>query len=428
MRSGQKACAPAQAGRTCVHIAGVTFTTDRPGGLTTPIEQRPMLFRPIELRGVTARNRIMLGPMSQYLAIDGNVTDWHLVHLGQFALGGAGIVFCEETAVEARGRRTHHCAGIYTDEHVRSYRRIAAFIKQMGALPGIQLGHSGRRGSVRPPWEGRAPLTTSDIAKGRAPWDLVSASAIAHGPDRPVPAALDLAEIRAEIATWGDAARRAADAGFDVIEIHGAHGYLLNQFLSPVGNKRADAYGGDLEGRMRFVLELAESVRAGFPKDRPLFFRMSIVDGKGGHWDVDDSVVLAKALHQRGVDVIDCSCGGMTGDSSLPAVARVVPGYNVIYSDHVRREAGVPTAVVGLITEPAQAEAILQAGQADIIAIAREMLCDPYWPVHAAKALGLPDWLDLLPENYAFRLFPREEDRRLGKAEQTYEVPFRRKK
>ncbi len=408
-------------------IAGVEFETDHPGGLRTPVAERPLLFRPVTMRGVTARNRIMLGPMSQYLATDGNLTDWHLVHLGQFAIGGAGIVCSEETAVEARGRRTHHCAGMYTDAHARGYRRVTSFLKDLGAVPAIQLGHAGRRGSSRSPWEGRAPLGERDAAMGLGPWQLASSSPIPHGPGRPVPTALDVGDIKAEIAAWRDAAARSADAGFEIVEIHGAHGYLINQFLSPVANRRDDGYGGDLAGRMRFALELVEAVRIAWPADKPLFFRCSVVDGKGGHWDMDDTVVFAKELKARGVDFMDCSCGGLEGSSSLPAVPRYLPGYNVVYSEHVRREAGIPTVVVGMITEPAQAEAILQEGKADIIAIAREMLCNPYWPAHAAKALGLPDWLDVLPENYAFRLYPREEELRRRKDATSVEIPFRRK-
>jgi 2,4-dienoyl-CoA reductase-like NADH-dependent reductase (Old Yellow Enzyme family) len=410
-----------------MRIAGVDVFTEHPGGLRTPIDERPMLFRPITMRGVTARNRIMLGPMSQYLSVDGYLTDWHLVHLGQYAIGGAGIVCSEETAVIARGRRTHHCAGIYTDEHVRGYRRITDFLKDMGAVPAIQLGHAGRRGSVRAPWEGRLPLGECDAAIGNPPWTIVSSSPIPHGPDRPAPVALDAQEIKDEIRAWRDAAARSADAGFDVLEIHGAHGYLINQFLSPVGNHRTDAYGGDLQSRMRFALELTEAVRAAWPHDKPLFFRVSVMDGKGGHWDMDDTVVLAKELKQRGVDFIDCSYGGLTGESNMPELSRGLPGYNVVYSDHVRREAGIPTAVVGMITEPEQAEAILREGKADIIAIAREMLCNPYWPVHALKTLGLRDWLNVLPENYAFRLYPREEERRLAQLATNEEIPFRRK-
>jgi 2,4-dienoyl-CoA reductase-like NADH-dependent reductase (Old Yellow Enzyme family) len=409
-----------------MRIAGVEVISDHPGGLRTPIEERPLLFRPITVRGITARNRIMLGPMSQYLSIEGAVTDWHLVHLGQFAIGGAGIVFCEETAVEARGRRTHHCAGIYTDKHVRAYRRITDFLKDMGAVPAIQLGHSGRRGAVRPPWEGRRPLGNEDAGSRYAPWTTVSSSAIPHGPGRQTPIALDVQGIKEEIRTWAEAARRSDDAGFEMLEIHGAHGYLINQFLSPIGNRRTDTYGGDLQGRMRFALELVEAVRGAWPDDKILSVRVSVVDGKGGHWDMDDTVVLAKEFKQRGVDFIDCSCGGLEGDSSLPAVPKNVPGYNVVYSDHVRREADVRTIVVGLITEPQQAEAILREGKADIIAIAREMLVDPYWPVHAARALGLSDWLDVLPQNYAFRLYSREQERAQNQAANV-EIPFRRK-
>src|SRR4051812_26414254 len=408
-------------------IGGVEVATEHPSGLRTPIEQRPLLFQPITMRGVTARNRIMLGPMSQYLAIDGNLTDWHLVHLGQFAIGGAGIVCSEETAVEACGRRTHHCAGIYTDAHVRGWRRITEFLKEMGAVPAIQLGHAGRRGSSRGPWEGRKPLGADDIAMGHGPWRTVSSSAIAHGPGRPMPVALDTQEIKEEIHAWRDAALRSADAGFEIVEIHGAHGYLINQFLSPIANRRNDAYGGDLAGRMRFALELGEAGRSAWPADKPLFLRCSVGDGKGGHWDIDDTVVFAKELKARGVDVLDVSCGGLEGNSALPAVPRYLPGYNVAYSEHVRREAGMPTAVVGMITEPAQAETILQDGKADIIAIAREMMCNPYWPAHAAKALGLPDWLDVLPENYAFRLYPREEELRRQQEGPPPEIPFRRK-
>ncbi|HWG06690.1 MAG TPA: NADH:flavin oxidoreductase/NADH oxidase [Beijerinckiaceae bacterium] len=409
-----------------IRIAGVSVAITGPVGLSTPPAQRPLLFQPLTMRGVTARNRIILGPMSQYLAHDGEVTDWHLVHLGQFALGGAGIVFSEETAVESRGRRTHHCAGIYTDAQARKYRRITDFLKDLGALPAIQLGHGGRRSAVRAPWEGRAPLESDDAALGEPPWPVISASAIPHSPGRQTPIALDLAGIKQEVEAWRDAALRSVDAGFDVLEIHGAHGYLINQFLSPVANRRDDAYGGDRSGRMRFALEITEAVRDAWPADRPIFFRVSSVDGKGGHWDIDDSVALAIALKQRGVDFIDCSSGGLLGDSSLPAVPRF-PGYNLAYAEHIRRTAEVGTIALGLITEPAQAEAILRDGKADMIAIAREMLCDPYWPVHAAKALGLEDWLEVLPPVYAERLRSREDEILHAPEAAKKEFPFRRK-
>jgi 2,4-dienoyl-CoA reductase-like NADH-dependent reductase (Old Yellow Enzyme family) len=250
---------------------------------------------------------------------------------------------------------------------------------------------------------------------------------MAHAPGRAAPVALDRQGIKEVVQAWHDAARRAVDAGFEIVEIHGAHGYLINQFLSPVANRRNDGYGGDLQGRMRFALELVEAVRAAWPSDKPLFVRVSVVDGRGGHWDMDDTVTFAKELKVRGVDVIDCSSGGIEGDSSLPAVPRHLPGYHVAYSEHVRREADISTAVVGLITEPEQAESILRDGKADIVAIAREMLCDPYWPAHAARALGLRDWLNVLPENYAFRLYPREAERERHKQEPTCDIPFRRR-
>jgi 2,4-dienoyl-CoA reductase-like NADH-dependent reductase (Old Yellow Enzyme family) len=407
-------------------IAGVEVISEHPGGLRTPVDQRPMLFRPITLRGVTARNRVMVAPMSQYLSIDGTVGDWQLVHLGQFAIGGAGIVCAEETAVEARGRRTHHCAGLYKNEHVRAYRRVTDFLRELGAVPAVQLGHGGRRSGVRSPWEGRRPLDERDAAEGLPPWTPVSSSAVAHGPGRMVPIALDQAGIKEVVQAYHDATRRAVDAGFDLVELHWAHGYLVNQFLSPLANQRNDAYGGDLQGRMRFALEIAEAVRAALPADKPLFVRPSVVDGKGGHWDVDDTVALVKELQARGVDGIDGSSGGLTGDSRMPAMPRHVPEYHVVYSEHIRRETGIATVAAGLITEPAQAEAVLQQGKADIIGMARELMCNPYWPVHAAKSLGLPDWLDVLPQNYAFRLYSWEKDRPAPHGGVPFEFPFRR--
>lgn len=387
-------------------IAGVDIRLDESMGLQTPVPERPMLFRPYPLRGVVARNRIVLGPMSQYLAVDGAPTDWHLVHLGQFAMGGAGIVFLEETAVEARGRRTLNCTGLYTRQQAELFRRTTNFIRDLGALPAIQLGHGGRRAAVRAPWEGRAPLDPADPAG----WSLISSSAEPHGPGRRKPEALDAQQIRTHIAQWAHAAELAVDAGFDVLEIHGAHGYLINQFLSPVANRRTDGYGGDLAGRMRFALEIVEAIRKVWPKDRPLFFRASVVDGKGGHWDMDDTLGFARELRDREVDVMACSSGGQTGSSDLPSVPRV-PGYHVPYSEAVRRETGLATVGLGLITEPQQADDLLTAGQADLIAVAREMLVDPYWPVHAARALGVQDWINLLPPVYANRLLPRETER-----------------
>ena len=372
----------------------------------------PLLFTPIALGSLAARNRVVVSPMCQYSSEDGGPTDYHLVHLGQFAMGGAGIVFCEETAVEARGRKSYHCAGIYRDAHVPQYRRINDFIRTHGAIPAIQIGHGGRKGSGCSPWEGYRPLTAEDAKEGHAPWQTVSASALPASEAAPAPHALDLHEIRETIANWREAALRALDAGYDLLEVHAAHGYLIHQFLSPLANRRTDAYGGDLEGRMRLCLEIVEAVRRVWPSDRPLFMRVSAVDGSNGVWSLDDTVTLVREAKTRGVAVVTTSSGGIAGPGTATPVPRV-PGYHVPYAERVRREAAVMTVAVGLITEARHAEEILQKGQADLIALARELLWNPHWPAHAARELGVPDYLDLLPRGYAWWLKRREDIRRL---------------
>ena len=387
------------------------------------VAETPLLFSPLALRGVTARNRIVASPMCQYASVDGAPTDWHLVHFGRFALGGAGIVFCEETAVEPQGRKTYDCAGIYRDDQAAAYRRIADFIRSMGAVPAIQLGHCGRRAATRGFMEGFAPLTEDDARAARPPWQGVSASALAEGPAGIVPRAMDRDDIRRNVAAWRDAARRSVDAGFDLCEIHGAHGYLIHQFLSPVSNRRTDAYGGTREGRMRFALEVAEAVREAWPADRPLFFRTSAVDGPGGEWAMDDTVALALALKERGVDAIDCSSGGISGDGDLAPVPRV-PGFQAGYASEIRRRCGVPTVAVGLITDAAHAERILRDGHADLIALARELMFDPNWPMRAAHELGHRDPFGLLPRSEAFRLRLREAHARGLEAGSEVSIPF----
>jgi len=366
---------------------------------------------PIALRGVTARNRIVVSPMSQYAAVDGAPTDWHLVHLGKFAMGGAGIVFVEETTVEERARKTYHCPGIYTGAQVKAWRRVTDFLRSQGALSAIQLGHAGRKVSTKAPWDGFAPLTEADAKSGEPPWQGIAPSPIAFKPEAMVPREMDRDDIKHVIESHAEACRRSVDAGFDICEIHGAHGYVIQQFLSPITNKRKDAYGGDIQGRMRFALELIEAARENWPKDRPLFFRASCVDGKGGAWELEDTIALTKELKQRGVDVIDCSSGGIEGPLTLAVVPRV-PGYHVPFADRIRREAGIPTMAVGLITDPHQAEGYLAEGRCDLIALAREMMWDPNWPVHAAQALG-GDPLALMPKSYAWWLRRREEVRKL---------------
>jgi 2,4-dienoyl-CoA reductase-like NADH-dependent reductase (Old Yellow Enzyme family) len=370
----------------------------------------PLLFTPLRLRGLTARNRVVVSPMCQYSSEHGGPTDYHLVHLGKFAMGGAGIVFCEETAVEARGRKSHHCAGIYDDAHIPGYRRINEFIRAQGAVPAIQIGHGGRKGSGCAPWEGYRPLTAEDAKQGYAPWRTVSASAIPASAEAPVPHALTTGEIADVVASWRTAAARALDAGYDVLEVHAAHGYLVHQFLSPLANRRDDAYGRDLQGRMRLCLEIVEAVRGVWPADRPVFMRVSAVDGVDGAWSSDDTVALARAARERGVDFVTTSSGGIAGPGTATPVPRV-PGYHVPYAAKVRREAGVGTIAVGLITEPRHAEEILRKGEADLIALARELLWNPNWPAHAARELGVPAYLDLLPRGYAWWLKRREDIR-----------------
>jgi len=380
---------------------------------SSPVSRVPLLISPIALRGITARNRVVVSPMCQYSSADGGPNDWHLVHLGKFALGGAGIVFCEETVVEERARKTYHCAGIYNDQHAPMYRRITDFLRENGSLPAIQLGHAGRRGSCGPPWKNFAPLTPEDAKDGEPPWSTVSASPLPVRAGAPMPVALSLDDIKTVVAAWRDAALRSVDAGFDICEIHGAHGYLIHQFLSPLANARTDAYGGDAEGRMRLALEIASAVRGVWPDDKPLFFRVSAVDGSGAAWGIEDTVALSRELKLRGIDVITCSSGGIEGPL-VGAVVPRVPGYQVPYAERVRADAGIMSCAVGLITEAQQAEDILQQGQADLIALARELMYNPNWPVHAARALGYEGYLDLLPSAYAWWLKRREQTRALA--------------
>jgi 2,4-dienoyl-CoA reductase-like NADH-dependent reductase (Old Yellow Enzyme family) len=371
----------------------------------------PLLFTPITIGGIVLRNRVVVSPMCQYASdSDGGPTDYHLVHLGQFAMGGAGLVFCEETAVENRGRKSYHCAGIYDDRHVPQYRRINDFLRAHGAVPAIQLGHGGRKGSGRPPWDGYRPLTAEDMARGEAPWTTVSSSAVAAGAAAPLPHELSGTEIVEVVAHWREAALRAAGAGYDVAEIHAAHGYLIHQFLSPLVNRRNDGYGGDLKGRMRFCMEVIEAVRAAWPKDKPVFLRVSAVDGSGDAWTLDDTVSLAREAKARGIEVITTSSGGIGGAGTATLVPRT-PGYHVPFSKRVRADVDIKTIAVGLITEARHAEQILQNGEADLIALAREFLWNPYWTVHAARELGVTDYHDLLPRTYAWWLKRRDDIR-----------------
>lgn len=363
---------------------------------------KSQLFTPIQLRSIIARNRIVVSPMCTYSAANGMVDDWHLAHLGKFALGGASIVFVEATAVEARGRITHGDVGIWSDDHAKALGRIATFLKTHGAMPALQLAHAGRKASMARPWYGNAALTSEDIARGDKPWDIVGPCAEPMEPGWITPKAMDRGDIDTVIAAFVAGAKRGLAAGFEIAEVHGAHGYLIHNFLSPISNKRTDGYGGDLAGRMRFALEVVEAVRAAWPADKPLFYRASSVDGIDGGWQLDDTVELARALKARGVDVIDCSSGGIAGSATAGAIPRGL-GFQVPFAARVRREAGIATQAVGLILDGPQAEAILQAGDADLIAIGRQALVDPFWARHAARALGIDDFADW-PQQYAWWL------------------------
>ena len=353
------------------------------------------LFSPLKIRDVTLRNRIAVSPMCEYSSDDGFANDWHLVHLGSRAVGGAGLVMVEATAVEARGRITPGDHGIWKDEHIEMLIRIAAFVKKQGAVAAIQIAHAGRKASCYVPWEKNgAPLPPEDGA-----WVTVAPSAVPFREGDPAPAALDTAGIRATVEAFAEAARRALTAGFEVLEIHGAHGYLINEFLSPLSNRRTDEYGGAFENRIRFLLEVIAAVRAVWPERLPLWVRISATDWKEGGWTIDDSVKLAAELKTRGVDLIDCSSGG----SAVDAKMTLGPGYQVPFAERIRRETGILTGAVGMITEPRQAEEIIASGQADVVLLAREFLRDPYWPLHAARALGV----DVEPPVQYTRAFPK---------------------
>jgi 2,4-dienoyl-CoA reductase-like NADH-dependent reductase (Old Yellow Enzyme family) len=348
-----------------------------------------MLLEPITLGELHLRNRIVVSPMCQYSSPEGIPTDWHLVHLGSRAVGGAGLVFTEASAVSPEGRISPDDAGIWNDAQAAAWSRIATFIRGQGAAAGIQLAHAGRKASTDLPWRGGGPV---DAAHGG--WTPVAPSAIPFDNGYPVPTALDSGGIAKLQHDFRAAAQRARDAGFDVIELHAAHGYLLHQFLSPLSNTRTDEYGGSLENRARLLREVVAAVRETWPAPMPLWVRLSATDWSQGGWDIDECVQLARVLRGDGVDVIDCSSGGTVPHPKVSAG----PGYQVPFAARIRREAGIATSTVGLITEPRQAEEILQRGDADVVEMAREFLRDPYFPRRAAKGLGAPIGV---PDQYA---------------------------
>jgi 2,4-dienoyl-CoA reductase-like NADH-dependent reductase (Old Yellow Enzyme family) len=367
------------------------------------------LFSPLDIRGTRFRNRVVVSPMCTYSAKDGLASDWHLVHLGQYALGGAAAVFTEAAAVEERGRITHGDLGIWSAAHAAALKPITSFLRRNGALPAIQIAHAGRKASMQRPWHGNGPLDDTDRARGEDTWDIVAASAEPVKDGWLMPTELSLPEIADIQESFATAAGHALGAGFEVLEIHSAHGYLAHSFLSPLSNHRNDAYGGDLAGRMRFTLETAEKVRAVWPDDKPLFVRISAVDADGSEegWQLDDSVALAGELKARGVDVVDCSSGGISGLATA-AMGPRDQGFRAPYGSRIRDEAGISTMVVGLVLDADVAESLVASGAADLVAVGREVLYNPHWPHHMARELGAdPDYAEW-PEQYGWWLVRRE--------------------
>lgn len=337
------------------------------------------LFTPIDIRGLTVPNRIVVAPMCQYQAHDGVPSDWHMVHLGQFALGGVGLIIAEATGVVPEGRITPGCPGLWNDAQEEAFAKVVDFVhRQSPAKIGIQLAHAGRKASTLPPWQGSGP------AQGDEAWETVGPSALPYLDTWPTPREMDAQAIADLIAAFADSARRAVRAGFDLIQIHAAHGYLLHQFMSPLSNQRTDAYGGSLENRLRLTLEVFRAVRAAVPEDYPVILRLSATDWVEGGWHVDEAVALSTALREAGCDMIDVSSGGLDHRQKIVTG----PGYQVGFSGRIRAESAIPTMAVGQITEAVQAETILAADQADMISIARGMLWDPHWAWRAALALG----------------------------------------
>ncbi len=337
------------------------------------------LFSPLTLRSVTLRNRIAVSPMCQYSAVDGRASDWHLVHLGARAVGGAALVVFEATAVEPRGRISPADLGLWEDAQVEPLARVAAFVEAQGAVAAVQLAHAGRKAGTKAPWEGGGPVPASEGG-----WTPVAPSPLPFAPGYPTPLALDAAGLRGVVASFAAAARRAAAAGFRAVEVHAAHGYLLHQFLSPLSNRREDAYGGSFENRTRLVREVVTAVRAAWPEPLPLLVRISATDWAEHGWDVEQSVELARALGPLGVDLVDVSSGGLVATAQVPAG----PGYQTGFAERLRREGGVRTGAVGMITSPEQADHVIRSGQADVVLLARELLRDPHFPLRAARALG----------------------------------------
>lgn len=366
------------------------------------------LHSPFTLRGVAIKNRIAVSPMSQYRAEDGVANDWHMVHLGRFALGGAGLVFVEATAVETIGRRTHGDLGLWNDGHIDPLARIAGFLKAEGSVPGIQLGHAGRKASERRPWHGESPVDETDrVERGEAPWTAIAPSSLPYADGWPAPEEMTEADIARVIAAFGAAARRSCLAGFEVIEVYAAHGFLVHQFLSPLANLRTDQWGGTPDHRRRFAVEVAKSIRANISDAMPLIFRLSATDWLDGGLEIEDTVETARALKRVGVDMIDCSTGGI-GGKERPRRMAIEQGFQAPFAAQIRRDADISTMAVGFLWDPELCETLITEGSANMVALARELLADPNWPLHSARQLGCDTGFDLWPPEAGWWLNKRE--------------------
>lgn len=365
---------------------------------------RPPLFTPFYSRGVRFRNRLVVSPMCQYQAVEGMINDWHYAHHARFALGGIGGALLEATAVMRDGRISPGCLGIWSDEQIYGLRRIADLYHQQGVPLGVQLAHAGRKASSAVPWLGSGPLSADSADPA---WQTLAPSALAHNVDWPTPTAASLEDIQHVIQAFAEGARRAVDAGLDFVEIHGAHGYLIHEFFSPLANRRSDAYGGDFAHRARLALEIVRAVRAVVPISMPVWYRASCVDDGEGGISLDDSVRLSALLAAEGVDLVDCSGGGILGSVARSASV-AEPGHQVPYAARIRAEAGVATMAVGLITEAQQANQVIVGGAADLVALGRALLDDPSFAYHAALELQVPDAHDLLPQSHGFFLARRQ--------------------
>lgn len=365
------------------------------------------LFQPLKLRSVTLKNRIAVSPMSQYRAQNGYANTWHLVHLGRFALGGASLVFAEATAVEANGRRTHGDLGLWEDGQIEALLPVTSFLEEEGAAPGIQLAHAGRKASERRPWHGESPVTEEDeTIRGEAPWTAVAPSSLPYADDWPEPDEMTENDILRVIGSFGDAARRAAQAGFRVLEVYAAHGFLIHQFLSPVTNQRTDRWGGDDAGRRRFAVEVARSIRMYWPEDLPLIFRLSATDWLEAGIELAETVETARVLAAEGVDMIDCSSGGI-GGRERPQRMKIEEGFQVPFAERIRRDAEIATMAVGFLWDAEMCETVIADGRADMVALARELLDDPNWPLHAAAQLNVDSNHSMWPPESGWWLMKR---------------------